>query len=67
MSFIKNFLEKNDIHACVRYAQWEHQNMEKNAQAGNAAVEKLNEEAWLTGRGRRLYKIILSDEGEKRL
>lgn len=67
VSFIKNFLEKNDIHVCVRYAQWEYQNMEQNILAGKAVAEKLNGEARHTGCGGRLFRIILSDEGEKRL
>ena len=44
VSFIKQFLEKNDIYLCGRYAQWEYQNMEQNILAGKAMAEKLNAE-----------------------
>lgn len=42
VSFIKQFLEKNDIYLCGRYAQWEYQNMEQNILAGKAIARKLN-------------------------
>jgi len=41
---IKEFLEKNDIYICGRYAQWEYQNMEQNILAGKKMAEKLNAE-----------------------
>jgi len=44
VSFIKQFLEKNDIYLCGRYAQWEYQNMEQNILAGRAMAEKLSAE-----------------------
>jgi len=44
VSFIKQFLEKNDIFLCGRYAQWEYQNMEQNILAGKALADKLNGE-----------------------
>lgn len=42
VSCIQEFLEKNDIYLCGRYAQWEYQNMEQNILAGKALAEKLN-------------------------
>lgn len=42
VSIIKDFLEKNDIYLCGRYAQWEYQNMEQNILAGKKMAEKLN-------------------------
>jgi len=44
ISFIKQFLEKNNIYLCGRYAQWEYQNMEQNILAGKALADKLNGE-----------------------
>lgn len=44
VSFIKQFLEKNDVFLCGRYAQWEYQNMEQNILAGKKLAEKLNGE-----------------------
>jgi len=44
VSTIKEFLKKNDIYLCGRYAQWEYQNMEQNILAGKKMAEKLNSE-----------------------
>lgn len=44
VGFIKNYLEKNDIHLCGRYAQWEYQNMEQNILAGKTLAERLRQE-----------------------
>lgn len=47
VSTIKDFLEKNDIYLCGRYAQWKYQNMEQNILAGKKMAEKLNSEMGL--------------------
>ncbi|MFW6160839.1 MAG: protoporphyrinogen/coproporphyrinogen oxidase [Acidobacteriota bacterium] len=44
VAVIKEFLEKNDIYLCGRYAQWEYQNMEQNILAGKKRAEKLKAE-----------------------
>jgi len=44
VSFIQQFLEKEHIYLCGRYAQWEYQNMEQNILAGKAMAKKLNSE-----------------------
>ncbi len=41
VSFIQQFLEKENIYLCGRYAQWEYQNMEQNILAGKAMAKKL--------------------------
>lgn len=42
VSTIKQFLEKNNIFLCGRYAQWEYQNMEQNILAGKTLADRLN-------------------------
>lgn len=44
VSAIKEFLKKNDIYLCGRYAQWKYQNMEQNILAGKKMAEQLNSE-----------------------
>lgn len=43
VSFIRQFLEENDIYLCGRYAQWEYQNMEQNILAGKKVAGKVTE------------------------
>lgn len=43
VSFIRQFLEENDIYLCGRYAQWEYQNMEQNILAGEKVAGKVTE------------------------